>query len=110
MKNYIVLYRVDEEAIKAMAAFSQEDQQESMKQWYAWRDGLDENLVNMGSVFFGGELIKSDGSTSPSGQGILGYSIIQADDLDNAKQLVKNHPHIKWHKGSSIEIQQLMNM
>lgn len=109
MKRFILIYHYDDEAKAAMATLKKEEQQASMIAWHTWRDGLGEKLVDFGGILFGGTNLYAD-KEEPCTKNILGYSFIQADDLEDAKTLIANHPHLKWHRGAQIEVHEYMSI
>ena len=47
---------------------------------------------------------------TPTDNGVTGYSIIQADTLDEALNLLEGHPHLGWHEDCRIDVQELLEM
>jgi len=109
MKNYIILYKVNDKAKKAMSEITPEEQQESMKQWHEWRDNLGQHLVDFGSMYFGGKCLSSNGLSELETPD-MGYSLIQAESIDQAINLASTHPHLKWHTGASIDVREYFKM
>jgi hypothetical protein len=105
MKRFIVLYHANAESMAEMAKQGNpEERQESMKKWMQWAQKCGNALVDMGKPLGNGK--KIDGSAS--NKGIVGYSILQAQDMDGALALVKDHPHTSWNAGCSIEVHEEM--
>ena len=71
--------------------------------WPAWFDKLGDKLVDKGSPMSNGLALHGDGSTSRSATHLNGYSIIQAEDMDEALGLVKDHPYLAQGREYSIE-------
>lgn len=109
MKKFIVLYKANKSAMVAMSIIKKEEQQKSMIDWHVWRDNLGENLVEFGSMFLGGISLDFEGEKTSLGD-TIGYTLIQAENQEKANELILNHPHLKWHKGASIEIREYMKM
>ena len=111
MKQFIVLYYATQEAMEQMKDqmknSSPEQMAEEMKPWMAWKDRCGDGLVDIGTPLGNGQKMMSDGS-APSEKNIIGYSILQADDMDGAKAMLKDHPHLTWAKGCSIEVYESM--
>ena len=109
MKKYFVLYHASNEAIEKMQkdwsgqASSPEEQKESMEAWMAWAKKIGTSLLDMGTPLGGGQKITTSGATS-SNKNVLGYSILQAESMDEAKELLKGHPHLAWDAGCEIEV------
>ncbi|MHA1975882.1 MAG: hypothetical protein ACW98F_19460 [Candidatus Hodarchaeales archaeon] len=109
MKNYFVLYHASNEAIEKMRkdwsgeGSKPEEQKESMEAWMVWAKKIGKSLVDMGTPLSGGQKITMSGDT-PSDKNVLGYSILQAENIDEAKGLLKEHPHLAWDAGCEIEV------
>ena len=89
----------EEESAKVMAA------------WGAWMEGLGEALVNGGNPFGPqAKNIGSDGTVSDGAVGTpaTGYSIVQADSLDEAVTLAKGCPH--WQHAGQISVYETFQM
>ena len=55
----------------------------------------------------GGQTLAESGS-SPSDKGVIGYSILQTEDMGTAQALLKGHPHLGREVGCEIEVQESM--
>jgi hypothetical protein len=65
-------------------------------------------LVDGGTPFGAGSAVSDDGSTGQPSD-LNGYSIIEADNLDEARALTKDHPFLAEGKGRfTIEIFELV--
>ena len=82
--------------------------QEGMKKWQEWAANLGNALVNPGTPV-GITKVTADGvSSQPSSHPIMGFSILEAEDMDSALGLLKDCPHIHM-MGGSLEISEMMN-
>jgi hypothetical protein len=72
--------------------------------WPEWFADLGDKLVERGSPMADGLALSGDGSTKSSTAQLNGYSVIQADDVDQALSLVRLHPFLKLGNEYSIEI------
>ncbi len=80
----------------------------SHDKWPAWFKKLGDRLVDKGSPMDNGHVLHSDGSAGRSAMGLNGYSIIQAETMDEALNLAKDHPFLALGNGEySIEIFEL---
>lgn len=52
----------------------------------------------MGTPLGGGQKLTLSGS-SPSDKDVVGYSFLQAEDMEEAKALLAGHPHLEWTGG-----------
>ncbi len=88
---------------------SPEDMEKGMEAWMAWAAKCGDGLVDMGSPLNGGQTVSKSGS-SPSDRNVVGYSILQAEDMQGAQALLEGHPHLDWADGCEIEVHESMPM
>ncbi len=86
-----------------MATSSPEEMKKGMESWMAWAKKCGSGLVDMGSPMGIGLKITPAGA-SPSSQNVVGYSMLQAESMDQALTLLKGHPHLAWAAGCVIEV------
>lgn len=110
MKNFIVIYHAPIDALQQTANASPEEMKEGMEQWMVWAKNCGEKLVDMGTPLMGGVKLNTDGSSAPSEKQVCGYSVLQAENLDEAKALLKGHPHLGWNNACEIEVHETMPM
>ena len=103
MKKFVVIYRQPISVMEQMKNASPEDFKKGMEPWMIWVKKIGNALVDLGSPLGNGQKLTKSGS-SPSKSDISGYSILQAKNMDEAKKLLKGHPHLEWPAGSSIEV------
>ena len=108
MKKYIVTYHAPAEALASMANVSPEEAAKGMEPWMAWAEKCGDKLVDMGTPLMGGQKLNPDGTANNSDRQVCGYSILQADNMDDAKSLLQGHPHLAWTGGCEIEIHETM--
>jgi YCII-related domain len=105
MKKFLVLYRSTASAMDQMASITPEQRKAEMDKWMAWGASAGTALAEWGAPL--GESAVLRGSKA---QGFIGgYSIVQADSLDSAKQLFDSHPHF-GAPGASIELLEIQSM
>ncbi len=107
MKQFIVIYHATPEALQQMAGMTDEQRNEGMKPWFAWKERLGDKLIDMGAPLFGGVQLNPDGTSQVSNKDVAGYSVIQANDMEEAKDLLKGHPHYGYGKGCNIEVHEV---
>ena len=110
MRKFIVTYHAPASAMEQMgqmATASAEEKKQAMEPWMAWAERCGSALVDPGSPLMGGQTLSKSGS-SPSDKGVVGYSILQAVDMQAAKALLESHPHLEWLPGCEIEIYESM--
>ena len=74
-----------------------------MGQWMAWAGRVGDGMVDFGTPLANGIQVTPDG-TSASTREVVGYTILEADDMDAALALAKDHPHLNMPGGCSIEV------
>jgi hypothetical protein len=97
MKKYMLLYRGPATPTNA-----------SHEKWPTWFNKLGDQLVSIGSPMENGFALHRDGSKADSATNLNGYSIIQAENINAVKKLVKDHPYLAQDSDDySIEIFEL---
>lgn len=110
MKKFVVIYHAPAEAMAAMAEATPEQKMEGMKPWLAWKDSVGDQMVDFGAPLMPGLRLLPDGTTENSTKEVTGYSILQANDMEDAKSLLKGHPHLAWTGGCDIELHECVDM
>ena len=109
MKKFIVLYHAPVDAMEQTANASPEEQAKGMQEWMNWAQRVGDKLVDMGQPLFNGQSIGPGGVNRRSESGVSGYSIMEAENLEEAKSLLEGHPHISgWHPEATIELHEAM--
>jgi S1-C subfamily serine protease len=102
MAKFVYLY------IGGEMAETPEAQQEQMQAWTAWFGTLGDSVVDIGNPFGPGTTVKN-GSASDGGASRLGgYSIINAESLDEAATQAKGCPVLQ--SGGSVEVYEALIM
>jgi hypothetical protein len=96
--------------MKDMANTTPEDRKKGMEEWMVWAEKCGSNLVDMGAPLMNGEQLIPDGTSKNSDKNVVGYSILDAENLEEAKGLLKGHPHLAWNAQCSIEVHETMQM
>ena len=109
MAKFIVVYHAPGDAVEQMEKATPEEMKEGMKPWMAWADSCGEALVDLGTPLGGGLRVTTDG-VLPSERAVAGYSVIEAESMDQAVELLKGHPHLNWTDGCEIEVHQSFPM
>jgi hypothetical protein len=109
MKKYVVIYYSNKDAMEQMEKSTPEEMKEGMGKWNAWAEKCGDGLVDMGAPLGNGQKINSEGKIA-SENGIVGFSILQAEDMAGAEALLEGHPHLGWNEGCDIEVHEQMPM
>jgi hypothetical protein len=72
--------------------------------WPEWFDKAGGAVVDVGSPMANGVVLHADGSTSDQAAPLRGYGLIQAEDRDEAIELVRDHPLLAAGPGYTIEL------
>ena len=103
MTTYLVLYRDTSTAAEQMAELDPEVAAASMKAWSDWQQKAGDTVVDFGSPtqpVAGAD----DGATTFIG----GYSVMQADSVEDLEATLADHPHKT--QGGTIEILELLTL
>jgi len=76
--------------------------------WKQWMEKVGDGLVDIGSPMANGRSVVDNGTSGIPTQ-LNGYSIVQAENIDEALKLVEDHPFLSDKTGEfSVEIFELM--
>ena len=109
MKKFVVIYHAPASGWEQMAHMTPEDMQKGMEPRVAWMARCGSALVDQGAPLVGGQRMNKSGS-SASVKEVVGYSILQAEDMEAAKVLLDGHPHLDWADGCEIEVHEAAPM
>jgi len=87
---------------------SPEEMKKGMEPWMAWYKKCGKAITDQGAPLKKGACIDKKGTAKSQTQ-VTGYSIVQAKDLETAKTMVNDHPHLMMPK-ASIEVLEIMPM
>jgi hypothetical protein len=105
MKKFLVTYHAPAEAMSQTMNVSPEQQAKGMEMWMNWMKKCGDKMIDMGAPLVNGQQISADGKLNKSNNNVSGYSIIQAENMEDAKALLEGHPHLSgWSKEATIEI------
>ena len=91
-----------------MGELTPEEMKKGMEPWVAWAARCGDKLVDMGTPLAGGQRLLPDGATDASSREVCGYSVLQAEDMEEARALLQDHPHLGWTGGCEIEVHESM--
>ena len=105
MKKFMIFYNGPATPADQMAP---DKVQAIMAKWKEWMEKTGNAMVDMGTPLAGGVAVVDDGSAG-NATDLSGYSIIQADGIEQAKALVEGHPFLSDKEGKfSIEIHEML--
>ena len=113
MKEFLFVYRAD---YKTMPAGTPEERESIMKAWKDWLGGIAAkgNLANQGSrLGSAGKVVRpdniiTDGPYTEIKELIGGYSLINADSLEEASEIAKGCPILEV--GGNVEVREINKM
>jgi len=85
---------------------SPEDMKKVKEAWFAWKDQCGDTLLDFGQPV-GPSICLTQSGSQPSQRQLCGYHIIQAEDMEAAKKVVENHPHLQ-DPTAELEVNELM--
>jgi hypothetical protein len=113
MSKYVVLYRseaaLEGVSISEMFANTPPEQMEAgMAMWKAWYEKNGASIADFGAPLDKSTLIGGGGLT-PQKSSITGYTVLEAESIDQAAEMLKDHPHF-FAPGASVEILECVPM
>jgi hypothetical protein len=116
MKDFLLVYRTDMQAMNAMPKRSPEEMQATTKRWMDWIGGIaaqnkltdrGNRLVPSGKVIKAGHVI-ADGPYTEIKECIVGYSIVKAESVEEAVELAKGCPVLTMN--GNVEVREISVM
>jgi hypothetical protein len=116
MSQFLYLYRMTETA-RQEAMGSPEHAQQNMQRWMTWMRELDakghlkdrgQPLERTGKVVRGQQKTVVDGPYTEAKDLVGGYTIVEANDIDQAVELSRGCPIFEG--GGSVEVRPVMRM
>ena len=89
------------------ANLTPEQQAKGMEAWMTWAQKCGDKLVDLGAPLANGQALTPKGSSASTKQ-VAGYSVLQANSMEEAKSLLQGHPHLAWNAACSIEVHETM--
>jgi hypothetical protein len=107
MKKFIILYKSDQSPEEMMRNSTPEQMKSGMDMWMQWSTKAGSSIVDLGNPLGNGQIVtKSGGTKAPIG--VSGYSLMQAESMDEVKTKLKDHPHFMSQGMSTIEVYEIM--
>lgn len=109
MKKFVIVYMASDDAIAEMRKTPPEDMKKNMEPWKQWMEKYKESIVDPGAPLKSDRTVSSSGVSSDE-TGVVGYSIMQAEDQEKVLEMVKENPHLGWHEGCDIRVYEVAPM
>lgn len=108
MKKFLLLYTAPTEVREQMQHATPEEMKEGMSAWIEWFKQVGDNLVDKGMPLGNAMTITKEGEM-PGNVEFVGYTVIQAEDLNGALQAAKMSPNLD-REGATVEVHEMMPM
>lgn len=110
MKKFMILYRSPTSSSDRMATSTEEEMKAGMDAWIKWKDEVE----GAGVKFEFGMPLQArkhiEGGEVTAGESdVSGYSLMEADSVDDVVKHLKNHPHLH-EAANSIEVLEFLPM
>lgn len=109
MKKYMVIYMAPPAMIAELMKMPPEMAKKGMDEWNGWMRNASGSLVDRGSVLGKSKRVSPSDAMDVKND-ITGYSVVQADSLDAAAAMLKDHPHLKMGMGATIEVVEFFDL
>lgn len=104
MSRYMLIYNGKATDPSQM---SPEDAAKVMDGWRSWMGSVGPALVDVGTPFGPGTSVVDNGSSADAIE-LSGYSIVEANSLDEARGLAQSHPFLSEGKGNyAVEVYEM---
>lgn len=110
MKKFIAIYHSTPEAMQQFANAPEEAKAAGMKMWLDWKEKAGNHVVDYGAPLLPGQSGDESKDWSSINSSISGYSIFQANSIEDLKELMEDHPHLMSSNGSTLELLEFMPM
>jgi hypothetical protein len=91
------------------SSMTPEQQAKGMAAWMNWAKSCGNKLVDLGAPWINDRQMNVDGTVPDSVKNVSGFSIREAESMEEAEKLLKGHPHISgWHDQATIEVHETM--
>lgn len=109
MKKFLIGYVAPKSANNQIMEATEEQKAAGIQAWMDWAKSCGDKLVDLGAPLGKAEGINRSGNKD-SNSSLAGYSVLRAESLEDAKAMLKNHPHIMWNPDWHIDIQEMMSI
>jgi hypothetical protein len=79
--------------------------------WMSWFQQLGDKVVDAGNPFnSGGKAVEKSGVTTIENYPATGYTIVKANNIDEATEMAKTCPILEHSEGSAVRVYETMPM
>lgn len=107
MPHFLAVYTMQPQDLAAFRGRPKAEQDavdaQGLKLWADWEKANATFLPNLGGMVGRTRRVTRDGIADAVNP-ICGYVIVEADDIDAAARLFKNHPHFTLFPGDGVDI------
>jgi hypothetical protein len=103
MHRFIVLYRAPQNVAERFAQATPEEAQQGMHMWVDWAAKIGSALIDPGKPL-GNAMNVTPTGVSKTQSDIIGMSILQAESMDDALAMVRDHHHLHWAESCEITV------
>ena len=109
MKKFLVIYRMDMEAMKTMMeTATPEQKQKGTDDWKTWMQANAAHFADMGGPIGKNMSVSATGAEAKSND-VAGYSVIQAETIEAAAASLAGNPHFQV-PGATIDLAEVVSM
>lgn len=80
-----------------------------MAKWLAWTKDLGEAMINPGTPLGGTQTVFSDKVEDSNANVLMGFSIVDAASMEDAKEIARKCPHLLM-RGASLQVAEMKQM
>lgn len=103
MIRYIVLYYAPLDVAERFAQATPEEAAKGLQMWVDWAQKLGPALLDPGKPLGNARKVTRAG-ISKTDSNIIGMSILQAESMEAALEMVKDHHHLHWAPDCEIVV------
>ncbi len=109
MKKFLVVYRMDMEAMnKMMSDSTPEDRQKGMEEWQTWMAAHTADFADAGGPVGKNTHVTKEGATEMSND-IAGYTVFQSESKEALTALLADNPHFQM-PGATVDMMEVISM
>lgn len=103
MRRYIVLYSAPKTVAERFAQATPEQAQQGLQLWVDWQKKIGTGLIDPGKPLGNAMNVTPKGVTKGDTR-VIGMSILQANSMDEALDMIKDHHHLHWAEDCEIDV------